>query len=430
MTIQIARLAMFFVVLAATTAIYAEEQVSQLSGPTMGTSYHIKLLGADAPSAIQTQVDNRLAEINALMSTYIDDSEVSRFNRAAADQWFSISDETLKVIELAQSISQQTGGAFDITVGPLVRLWNFGSQAKPGTFTPPNEDEIQTVLKSVGYEKLEVQQEPPALRKTVAGLEIDLSAIAKGYAVDQVAELLLASGVNDFMVEIGGEVRVAGNRPDGNSWQIGIESPEVAKRSVETVLGLHDQALASSGDYRNYHEHDGKRYSHTIDPRTGKPVEHQLASASVVSPTCATADALATALVVMGLSEGFTWAEQHEVACLLISRAGNGFDYKQTSHLDAPPINLASAGQDEGFGGIFVASTILFLVALCAMSVGVLFGRRRIQGSCGGLAGLKNERGETMCQACSNPSPTCRNEAADANRQSIGASSGETSELK
>lgn len=430
MQIQFARLTVFVVVLVATRACCANEQLTEISGPTMGTSYHIKLLDVRDPSAIQAQVDERLAEINALMSTYISDSEVSRFNRAAADQWFSISAETLKVIELAQSISRQTQGAFDITVGPLVRLWNFGSHAEPGTFSPPDEKEIRTVLQAVGYEKLEIQQDPPALRKTIDGLEIDLSAIAKGYAVDQIAELLLGQQVTDFMVEIGGEVRVAGLRPDGNRWRIGIESPEVATRRVETVLGLDDQALASSGDYRNYHEHDGKRYSHTIDPRTGRPVEHELASASVVSDNCATADALATALVVMGPNEGTAWAEQHDVASLLISRGESGFEYDQTSHLDAPIVDLATTEPTEGFGGIFLASVILFLIALSAMSVGVMFGRKRIQGSCGGLAGLKNERGETLCQACSNPSPTCRNEPSGADRQAIGASSGGTSELK
>ena len=389
-------------------AASADERIVQISGPTMGTVYHIKVVGARETTLLQGQVDKRLNEINALMSTYVADSEVSRFNRSPAGHWFPVSRETLDVVDLAKGISQDTGGAFDITVGPLVRLWNFGAQAKPGMFSPPNEDDIQETLKLVGHRKLKTRQDPPALRKSVRGLQIDLSAIAKGYAVDQIAELLLARNNVDFMVEIGGEVRVMGSRPDGNAWRIGVEAPDADARRVQTVLQPRDRALASSGDYRNYHEHYGTRYSHTIDPRTGRPVNHDLAAVSVMSADCTTADALATALLVLGPTEGKAWAEKHQVAALLMSRTDGGIQQVRTSHLDASSVADPQVDPPSGLAKTLLLSAAVFGIAVLAMSVGVLFGRRRIQGSCGGLAGLQDEHGKTLCEACTNPSPTCQ----------------------
>ena len=319
-----------FVTLVLVTTAAPAAEIIEFRSRTMGTTYLVKVVDVGDPDELQQRIDRRLEEINGLMSTYLEDSEVSQFNRMPAGQWFAISDETLRVVELGQEIARQSEGAFDMTVGPLVRLWSFGAEAHSGDFVPPAPADVQATLTIVGFEKLEVRSDPAALRKRVDGVQIDLSAIAKGYAVDQVAELIQAQGVTDFMVEIGGEVRAAGVRPDGRPWQIGIEAPDPETRRPETLIPLQDQALASSGDYRNFHEYRGKRYSHTIDPRTGWPVEHDLSAVSVVAENCATADALATALLVLGRADGSIWAEQHQVDALLLSRTGTGTEHART----------------------------------------------------------------------------------------------------
>lgn len=297
-----------------------------ICGPTMGTQYTIKTVGLPdgvTDVSLQSDIDALLRRINQQMSTYLDNSEVSRFNRAIAGEWFEVSRETAMVLHSAQHHSERTGGAFDATLGPLVDLWHFGPQHAQRSL--PNDHQIAAVQSRVGFEKLQVRMEPPGLTKSVDGLQIDLSAIAKGYAVDAVAELLTTRGIHAYMVEIGGELRVKGSRPGGDGWRIGIESPRMDKREILRVVQLDNVAMATSGDYRNYFEVDGKRYSHTINPRTGRPVEHQLASVTVLAHDCMTADALATALMVMGPETGLTFANENSVAALLISRTERGF---------------------------------------------------------------------------------------------------------
>lgn len=385
----------------------AQQPEIKISGATMGTRYQVTAHFPDkAPdaAALQEGIDRRLAEIDLHMSTYRGDSEVSRFNQAAADQWFPVSADTAAVVHRAQEISQWTDGAFDVTVGPLVRLWHFGPAATDG-FRPPSQAEISEALRRVGYKKLEVRVESPALRKTVSGLEVDLSAIAKGYAVDEVVQQVLEEGAGGCMVEIGGEVRVVGTRADGDSWTIGIESPTPGGRNLETVVSLKDAALASSGDYRNFFEYEGQVYSHTIDPREGQPVRHQLAAVSVTADDCMTADALATSLLVMGSEKGHQWAEENDVPALLLSRTGNGTSTQRTSNFVFEVEREAA-----NYGRLFLITAIVFGVALAMMAVGVILGRSRIRGSCGGLAGLRDEKGNTLCEACTKPSPECRGE--------------------
>ncbi len=400
-----------FVTLVLVTAAAPAAEIVELRGRTMGTTYHVKGVDVGDPDELQQRIDRRLDEINGLMSTYVEDSEVSRFNRTPAGEWFAVSAETLSVVELGQAIARQSEGAFDMTVAPLVRLWSFGAGVQAGDFVPPAPADVQAALAIVGFDKLEVRSDPAALRKRVDGVQIDLSAIAKGYAVDQVAEVIQARGVTDFMVEIGGEVSAAGVRPDGRPWQIGIEAPDPETRRLETLIPLQDQALASSGDYRNFHEYRGKRYSHTIDPRTGWPVEHDLSAVSVVAANCTTADALATALLVLGREEGSIWAEQHDVDALFLSRTENGIEHVRTAHFPAQRVAAPDESQPQSsFTGLFVMSAVIFGIALLAMSIGVVVNGRRLRGSCGGLAGLKDEHGDTLCDACTNPSPTCQGE--------------------
>jgi FAD:protein FMN transferase len=302
-----------------------------LTGFTMGTVYTVKL--AELPPTValdrlHVEVDQRLQQINARMSTYLDDSELSRFNRHQDDRWFEVSDETAAVVDAALEISRLTDGAFDVTVGPLVNLWNFGPNPLPGQI--PTAAEIERERERVGYQFLEVRQTPPALRKTRPGIYVDLSAIAKGYAVDAVSELLIQHGVLGFMVEIGGEVRTRGNKLDGRPWRIGIEKPIVSTRSVQRVVQLNGQSLATSGDYRNFFEIDGRRYGHAIDPHTGYPVQHHLTSVSVITDTCMMADAWATALLVAGPEAAWQLAGKHSIEVLLILQAGKDFEERMT----------------------------------------------------------------------------------------------------
>jgi FAD:protein FMN transferase len=302
------------------------ETVHSFAGSTMGTVYNVRVVGCATGSsvaALQQQVDLRLAAINQQMSTYLPDSEISCFNRHAGDDWFSVSAETALVVAAGQQVSRDTQGAFDVTVGPLVNLWGFGPAGRAGE--PPSDQAIAECQARVGYALLEVRQQPPALRKRRADLYVDLSAIAKGFAVDEVAKLLERHAVRSYLVEIGGEVRTKGRKPDGGLWRIGIERPVAGTRQLDCAVELDDRSLATSGDYRNFVERQGRRYSHEIDPRTGRPVDHALISVSVLADDCLTADAWATALLVLGPDAALPAARRRGVEVLCMIRSGDGW---------------------------------------------------------------------------------------------------------
>ncbi len=398
------------VCLFASTRVMAD---TNLMGDIFGTSYHVVLRDAESfdKSDISATIQSRLEAIDALMSTYRIDSEVSQFNLSEPGDWFSVSSETAQLVDRAQAISKQTEGAFDITVGPAVALWNFGVDAKT-QFVVPTEEEINATLSRVGYDKLEVRLDPPAIRKSTAGLKIDLSAVAKGYAVDAVCETL--ADIDHYMVEIGGEVRVRGTRRDGSPWRIGLEAPTKDAREVDSIVTLQNEAMATSGDYRNFHEQDGVTYSHTIDPKTARPVSHQLGSVTIVADDCATADALATALLVMGPGRGKEWAEVNAVKALLVSR--NGDQLVRATTPGFPQLNVQPSKADQqseannSYIGMFVATAVIFGLAVLAMSIGTIVANRRLQGSCGGMAGLKDAGGNTICDMCTKPSTECSGE--------------------
>ncbi len=302
------------------------------SGETEGTTFHIKaskLPEKITVAQLQTQIKTLLDKIDGQMSTYKKDSELSRFNQNLSTDWQPISAELFTVVKEAQKISALSHGAFDITVGGLVNLWGFGPE--PMKFTAPAEALIKERLSKIGYQHLSLQEKPLAMKKAVPDLYVDLSAIAKGYAVDQVGLLLEQVGINDYMVEIGGEVRVRGKNNEQQAWQIAIEKPTPNKIMVERIVPLTDIGMATSGDYRNFFEVDGVRFSHTIDPRTGRPITHKLASISVLSATTMEADALATALNVLGPVEGYKLAEQQKIAALFLIKTTQGFEEKATS---------------------------------------------------------------------------------------------------
>jgi FAD:protein FMN transferase len=388
-------------------------QVTRIAGQCFGPISYQVTVGANISDAerasLATAIQQRLDEINQKMSTYVQDSDVSRFNREPSTGWFAVDLETASVVALALEISQQTEGAFDITVGPLVAAWKFGAAdqaADADPFVPPTAEAIAALLPRVGYEKLEARLEPPALRKQVVDLEIDLSAIAKGYAVDQVAEVLEQHGQTHYFVEVGEEVRAAGQHPAGRPWNCGIEKPLELQRVIEIIVPLREMSIATSGDYRQFRWVDGRRYAHTIDPRSGYPTDGQVALASIAATRCAVADAWATAAMVLGGERTQALAQQHGLGLHLVTR-------NETGQLTSLQNNLYPAAIPTGPAGpnwlVMVGATVLvFGLALAGMSIGVIFKRKPLAGSCGGLANLPNSAGQSPCELCSNPSQECR----------------------
>jgi FAD:protein FMN transferase len=309
------------------------QESATFTGNTMGTTYSVKVAALHATidqDQVAAEIQTQLDRVNALMSTYDPESELSRFNTSNADEWFPVSLETAQVVAEAIRIGHLSDGALDVTVGPVVNLWSFGPEARPEGALPTAQ-EITTAMSAVGYHQLEVRLDPPALRKPSSACRVDLSSLAKGFGVDQVARTLETFGIHDYMVEVGGEIRTAGLNPAGKPWQIAVEVPMTVGRGIQRVVPLGNRAMATSGDYRNYFEQDGVRFCHIIDPRTGRPVNHRLGSVSVLADTCMEADALATALFVLGPEEGLHLAEAQNVPALFLIRTDQGFTEHPTS---------------------------------------------------------------------------------------------------
>jgi thiamine biosynthesis lipoprotein len=302
---------------AASSARVTANELSSFSGDTMGTRYRVTVVGQVKPE-LQSKVDARLAKINSLMSTYDLDSELSRFNQSRNRDWFEVSNETALVVEFALQVAEKTDGAFDPTIGPAVNLWGFGPAGRRKE--PPTAAEVENVRSKIGYQQIVVRQEPPAIQKTNPEVYLDLSAVAKGYAVDEISELLADQGFDSYLVAIGGEIRACGMKPDGNKWKIGIEEPDQAGKPVQRSVPLVDMAISTSGDWRNSFQHDRVRYSHVIDPCTAKPVAHELASVTVFAKSSMEADAWSTALMVMGDEQGIEWCDTNNVAAIFFIR--------------------------------------------------------------------------------------------------------------
>ena len=311
----------------------APPQENTISGTTMGTTYQVKiareLLSAGDLMILRQKIDSVLIEVNRQMSAFDPQSELSRFNARKDTLPFTVSVPLHDVVQMALEVHQQSRGYFDITVAPLVDLWGFGK--KDHRSEPPSEQQVAAVLKRVGSAHL-MTTDSTHLRKTVPELELDLSAIAKGYGVDVVAGLLDSLQYNNYLVEIGGEIVARGLNAKVELWKIAVEKPQFAALPGEQVLGilaLSNAAVATSGDYRNYFEYQGRKYSHTIDPFTGYPVRHNLASVTVIAANCTRADALATAVMAMGPEQGLPWIENMSaVEALLILRLPDG-KYKE-----------------------------------------------------------------------------------------------------
>ena len=311
--------------LAACDEVAREGHRISLGGETMGTTYSVKLVDPPVdiePIALQRGIDLVLQGVDARMSTWRADSELSRFNRSRSTGWFPVSADTLGVIEAGLRIGRLSSGAFDITVGPVVDRWGFGPSGRRDPVRDAEQDHLRG---QVDYRRIEASRAGDAIRKTLADAAIDLSGIAKGFAVDQIAGHIEAAGIADFLVEIGGEFRARGTGPHGRPWKLGIEKPVADEIAIHRAVQLGRRALATSGDYRLWFERDGRRYSHIIDPRMGRPVAADLASVSVIADSAISADALATALMVLGPETGWALAMRERIAALFIMHDNGGF---------------------------------------------------------------------------------------------------------
>lgn len=409
-------LSSIFVTLFIAGAAFGVESL-KFTGKTMGTYYSIAIDGAveAARDEIQGRIEECLIDVNRQMSTWDPESEISKFNQSESLDWFPVSPEFAMVVAESIRIHKLTNGAFDPTVAPLIDLWGFGAK-RPKEF--PSQEAIDAARARVGMKFMETQQQPSAIRRTKLGITLNLSAIAKGHGVDRVSELLTSFGYPSHVVDIGGEDRTGVAKSNGDQWRLGVESPF---GEIQRVVECTEQSVATSGDYRNYFEMNGVRYSHAIDPTTGRPVENPPASISVLSESCMTADGLATGLMVMGTERGFQLAKEQGLSVLyldvidgekIVEHASGKF--LQTSPVDATTteINSSKTVTQDAAGGQwipFVAALAIFLLAVTGMAVGVLAKNRELKGSCGGLSSMPGHDGKSICDLCTIPKDQCTN---------------------
>lgn len=313
---------------------YNQPKYQILEGNIFGTYYRIKVKTPVHNQDLDANLQKEFALVNNQMSVFTNNSEINRLNYAPAGEWRAVSPQLFSVLEESQKIHQQSQGLFDPTVGQLVNLWGFGLKHKQQI--PPEKD-IKKLLQAVGFDKISLKK-PNLVKKSNKDTYLNLSAIAKGYAVDRVGSMLKNQGYENFVVDIGGEILAAGNKDKGlEGWNIGIAIPLENSKQNLLAITLQDMAVATSGDYRNYYYLNGKRFSHTISPKTGHPVEHQLVSATVFDKSCMNADGYATALMSMGENDGLKFANQHNLAVILMVKDSNdhitSIYSKQANHL-------------------------------------------------------------------------------------------------
>jgi len=327
----------FITLLAAgSVAACARPAHATIRGLTMGTSYTVELaapIDDAARTGLKELIEVELAAINRAMSTYDPRSELSEFNKREDLRWVPASRGLVEVLDNALRISTATQGAFDVTVGPLVDVWGFGPQYR--TRRVPNDEVIEQVRDSVDYRHVQTDPSAGAIRKRHSRTQLDLSAIAKGYGVDRVAMILDRQGVHDYLVEIGGELRARGATAAARPWRVGIERPVEGRHVLGEIVALENRAIATSGTTMDFFEQDGRHYSHCIDPKTGRPVEHPPMAVSVVADTAMEADGWATALLVLGPERGYSLARSRGLSALLVTASGSTFDVRATDALRA-----------------------------------------------------------------------------------------------
>lgn len=326
---------------AALTGCLFQDKVESFAGPTMGSTYTVKYVrseGVAPKEKLQLETEAILDKLDRELSTYRSDSDVERFNALPAGSCEAMPTSVLELVKAGERFSHESDGALDLTVEPLLNLWGFGPQGRVERV--PTAAELDEARTLVGHQHLHVDGEK--LCKDVAS-QLDFNSIAAGYAVDLVAERLQQLGVRSYLVEITGELKAEGRKPDGSPWRIAIEAPHDDERVAQRVIELDGYSVSTSGDYRNYFERDGKRYSHTLDPQTGAPIEHRLAAVTVIVPSAMRADGLSTLLMVLGPERGLAFAEQHAIAAFFVTREENEFVSKSTVAFD----ELFGAGAEQ-----------------------------------------------------------------------------------
>lgn len=309
------------------------ERIESFGGPTMGSRYEIKYVaepGGAARAELRQAVESILAEVDAQMSTYRADSWVSRFNQLGGGSCMPAPAPVLELLRFGARLSRDSGGAFDLTVEPLMNLWGFGPQSRGERV--PGVQEIERARAQVGHGHLRLEGDQVC--KDVA-VQLDFDSIAAGQTVDRIAQRLESLRVRRYLVDITGELRARGRKPDGEPWRVAVESPREDRQEAERLLALDGQGVSTSGDYRNYFERDGQRYSHTFDPRSGAPVRHELASVTVVAASALEADGLSTLLMVLGPRQGAAFAEARGIAAMFVKRAGKDLVVSATPAFEA-----------------------------------------------------------------------------------------------
>lgn len=299
----------------------------------MGSTYSVKWVPVDGgpdPDALQAALEQKLDEFDAQVSTWRDDSDLARFNALPPGSCQSMPQPVLDMVSLAQTLNTASGGGFDVTVSPLLEVWGF--HRADGVQVVPEQVSIDAALQNVGQDYLRIEDDRLCKERA---LKVDLSGLAAGYMVDQVAEHLVALGIRNYMVEMTGELKAAGLKPGGTPWRIAIEEPRDDERMASLIVELDGYAVSTSGDYRNYFEYEGQRYSHTVDPASGWPVMHDLAAVTVMDPSALMADGLSTLLLVLGPERGWDYAQNNNVAALFVLREGAEFVSRPTPLFEA-----------------------------------------------------------------------------------------------
>ncbi|MFB4367688.1 MULTISPECIES: FAD:protein FMN transferase [unclassified Pseudomonas] len=306
------------------------ETVEEFGGPAQGSTYSVKYVsGKSVPdkASLKADVEAIFAEVDEQMSTYRDDSLIEQFNRAPAGTCMPMPAGVLQLVETGNALHRDSGGAFDLTVEPLLNLWGFGPHGS-GERQVPDAEALKKVRARVGQDRLHVDGD--RLCKDI-DLQVDFNSIAAGYTVDRIIAKLVERGVSSYLVEATGELKAVGRKPDGQPWRIALEAPRDDQRAIQRVLELDGYGISTSGDYRNYFEEQGVRYSHTLDPLTAAPIQHNLASVTVAAPTALMADGLSTMLLVLGPEKGWEYAEREGIAAFFVTREGDGFVTRSTA---------------------------------------------------------------------------------------------------
>ncbi|WP_018928153.1 MULTISPECIES: FAD:protein FMN transferase [Pseudomonas] len=299
------------------------DSLERFDGPTMGSSYSIQYVrhaGLPAPAEVRVQVEKILSDVDRQMSTYRSDSDIERFNNLPANHCQTMPAPILELVRVGERLSLQSDGSYDLTVEPLLNLWGFGPQAREEKV--PSAEALAEVQQRVGHNHLRIEGDQ--LCKDAA-VEVDFNSIAAGYAVDTIAAELEALGIHDYLAEATGELKAVGKKLDGSPWHIALEEPRDDQQVAERIIAVDGYGVSTSGDYRNYFEQGGRRYSHTFDARTGTPVLHTLASVTVIHPSALMADGLSTLLLILGPERGWDYAQTHDIAAFFVIRADTGF---------------------------------------------------------------------------------------------------------